>query len=175
MKNKDSYLDLAYRAIKNFIIDGIIINLPKNSAIELSTRKAGVFVSLHDKNTNDLMGCIGTYQPTQQNIGLEIINNAISAATADPRFLAISEKDLSRLSVSVDILSPLEKINDQRGLDPKKYGIYIKTDDQRSALLLPKLSGVDTIAQQLSITRQKGGIGQNEPVTIYRFIVERHE
>lgn len=175
MKNKDSYLDLAYQAIKNFIIDGIIIDLPKNSAIELSTRKAGVFVSLHEQKTNELMGCIGTYQPTQQNIGLEIINNAISAANADPRFLAISEKDLSRLSIAVDVLSPLEKINDQRELDPKKYGIFITNSSQCSALLLPNLPGVNTLSEQLSITRQKGGISQNEPITIYRFTVERHE
>lgn len=175
MKKNDTYIDLARQSIDNFIINGTVIDVPQNLPEKFYKIKAGVFVSLHHIITGELLGCIGTYLPAQKNICLEIINNAISAATADPRFLGLSKKDLPNLAISVDILSPLEIVKNQNELDPKKYGIYIKTSDQRSALLLPNLPGVNTLSEQLSITRQKGGIKQNEPITIYRFTVERHE
>ncbi len=34
-----------------------------------------------------MRGCIGTIQPVEASIVHEVINNAISAATQDPRFL----------------------------------------------------------------------------------------
>lgn len=44
----------------------------------------------------------------------------------------------------------------------------------RRGLLLPDLEGVDSVAQQVSIAKQKAGIAENEPVQLYRFKVVRH-
>jgi AMMECR1 domain-containing protein len=111
--------------------------------------------------------------PTTESIACETINNAISAATRDPRFGPVSAAELPDLEYSVDVLSPPEKINDTSGLDPRKYGIILKSGHKRG-LLLPDLEGVDTVEEQVRITRLKAGILPDEPVEIYRFTVSRY-
>ena len=44
----------------------------------------------------------------------------------------------------------------------------------KRGLLLPDLDGVTSVAQQISIARQKGGISENEPISLQRFEVIRH-
>ena len=44
----------------------------------------------------------------------------------------------------------------------------------KRGLLLPDLDGVDTVEQQVSIARRKGGIGPDEKVDLFRFEVVRH-
>ena len=56
---------------------------------------AGVFVSL--KKQGQLRGCIGTILPTQSDAATEIIRNAVSAATADPRFPRVQPQELVEL------------------------------------------------------------------------------
>jgi len=169
------YINLARKALQYYFKTQQILKVPSGLPTDLLQKKAGVFVSLHNKNNNDLRGCIGTFLPTKNNIAEEIINNAISAAIDDHRFYPVEEKELDNLNISVDVLSELEKVTKIKELDPKKYGIYIKTNDGRSALLLPDLGGIDTIEQQLQITRQKGGILADESITIYKFHVTRHK
>lgn len=133
--------------------------------------KAGVFVSV--KKEGQLRGCIGTYSPQTDKVTTEIILNAISAATRDPRFESIESEELSKLSYSVDVLSKLEKVNSIKDLDPKCYGIVV-TKDQRRGLLLPDLDGVDTVDEQIKISKLKAGIEELEEVEIYRFKVMRY-
>jgi AMMECR1 domain-containing protein len=75
----------------------------------------------------------------------------------------------------VDVLGAAEEVNGPEDLDPKKYGLVVRTIDGRRALLLPDLEGVDTVEQQIRITCRKGGI---DPVAdqyrLFRFQVERH-
>ena len=47
--------------------------------------RAGCFVSIHDSG-GELRGCIGTIDPVRADIVDEVIENAISAGTRDPRF-----------------------------------------------------------------------------------------
>ena len=134
--------------------------------------QAGVFVSIHKRG--DLRGCIGTFEPQQNNIAEEIITNAISASTRDPRFLAITADELDDLDYSVDVLTSPELIDDISQLDPKKYGVIVEAGWRRG-LLLPDLEGVDSVDQQIEICRAKAGIGPDEPVKLYRFEVKRYK
>ena len=134
--------------------------------------QAGVFVSIHKHGA--LRGCIGTFEPTEANIAREIITNAISAATHDPRFSPIKAGELEDLDYSVDVLTKPEPIADEASLDPKKYGAIVQSGWRRG-LLLPDLEGVDTVNDQIAICRQKAGIGPNEPVKLYRFEVKRYK
>ena len=123
----------------------------------------------------ELRGCIGTYLPTEDNIAKEIIQSAIAAATEDYRFNPIQKIDLDSLSYSVYVLQAPVEVKDQNELNPKKFGIIVKTA-RKSGLLLPDLEGVDTIEQQISIACQKGGIDpQKEKITIYKFAAEKYE
>jgi AmmeMemoRadiSam system protein B/AmmeMemoRadiSam system protein A len=134
--------------------------------------RAGVFVSIH--KLGGLRGCIGTFEPTRQNVAEEIITNAISSATKDPRFSPITPNELNDLSYSVDVLTAPEPIPSQDQLDPKKYGVIVECGFRRG-LLLPDLEGVDTVDYQIDVCRQKAGIAPDEPIKLYRFEVKRYK
>ncbi|MBC7292554.1 MAG: AmmeMemoRadiSam system protein A, partial [Thermoleophilia bacterium] len=151
----DPLVSLAREAIEAYVREGKVIRPQPIPGLE--PRRAGVFVSLHRKD-GFLRGCIGTYQPTRSTIEEEIVGNAISAATRDPRFYPVTPAELDDLDISVDVLGPPEEVSDLAELDPKTYGIIVQTLDGRQALLLPDLPGVDTVEQQLEITCRKGGI-----------------
>jgi AMMECR1 domain-containing protein len=101
------------------------------------------------------------------------VQNAVSAGTRDPRFPSVRADELPKLVYSVDVLGPTEKISSPEELDVKRYGVIVSCGGRRG-LLLPNLEGVDTVAEQISIARQKGGISEHESVTLERFEVVRH-
>lgn len=145
--------------------------MPDDIPSELIENRAGVFVTLH--KYGNLRGCIGTFIPTQKNIAEEIIRNAIAAATEDPRFPPVTEDELPELEISVDVLSEPEEVEDIEELDPKKYGIIVESGFKRG-LLLPDIESVDTVDEQIEITKRKAGIYPGEPIKIYKFTVTRH-
>jgi len=167
---------LAKKTVETYIKSGKVIGAEDNLIKEFLKKKAGVFITI-EKN-KDLRGCIGTYLPTQNNIIEEVIQNAISASTEDYRFSPIQKQELPFLSYTVSILEKPELIKNRKELNPKEYGIIIKTLNYppKSALLLPDLEGIDTIEQQISITCRKGGIDQSkEKIIIYKFKVKKYE
>ena len=171
VSSSDEYVNLARKTIESFILSQVAIDVPEKLSEELLTTRAGAFVSIH-KNGR-LRGCIGTILPTTECVAMEIIKNAISASTKDSRFNPISPEELPLLEINVDVLGAPEEIDSPNDLDVKRYGVIVSAGNRRG-LLLPDLDGVDTVAQQISIARQKGGIGENEPVRLERFEVVRH-
>lgn len=103
----------------------------------------------------------------------EIIHNAVSAATRDPRFQPVRLGELDDLSISVDILGAPESVTSADQLDPEKYGVIVMSH-ARTGLLLPALDGVDTVQQQLDIAKEKAGIPPQVRPDIYRFTVTRY-
>ena len=185
----DQYILLAKEAVENYIKNGEIISSPQNLPEEILKNKAGVFVTI--EKDGELRGCIGTYLPTRINIAEEIIHNAVAAASEDYRFGQIKKNELPHLSYTVSILSYPESVKDLKTLDPKKFGIIVKTapfaypnedvvfDGQvpfKSGLLLPDLPGVDSAEKQFLIACEKGQIDpEKEKVFIYRFTIEKHQ
>jgi AmmeMemoRadiSam system protein A len=136
--------------------------------------RAGAFVSIHTHGR--LRGCIGTIEPSQDSLALEVIQNAVSAATRDPRFPAITVQELADLDIKVDVLGEPEPVQSLDDLDPKRYGVIVQSQRQpwKRGLLLPDLEGVDTVAHQLEIARRKAWLSPDEAVQIYRFSVDRY-
>jgi len=143
---------------------------PKELTPEMK-EKAGVFVSI--KKHGSLRGCIGTFEPTTVNVAQEIISNAVSSATRDPRFAPVTPAELPDITYSVDVLTSPVPVNSIKELDPRKYGVIVECGGRRG-LLLPDLEGVDTVEQQIQICRQKAGIYPDEPVKLYKFEVKRY-
>jgi AmmeMemoRadiSam system protein B/AmmeMemoRadiSam system protein A len=160
---------LARKTVETYVREGTVIE-PDKLTSEMKG-KAGVFVSIH--KFDNLRGCIGTFEPTEENIAREIIRNAINSATTDPRFLPIAPNELKDLEFSVDVLTRPERGENKDKLDPKIHGLIVECDYRRG-LLLPDLEGVDTVEQQLSICCQKAGIAPGEPIKLYRFEVKRY-
>jgi len=166
-------VQLARQAITAYVRDRKRISPPPPEQMTPEMReRAGVFVSIHTKD-GALRGCIGTYHPTQPNVAEEIISNAISAATRDPRFYPITPEELDDLDISVDVLTEPEPVDSIKELDAKKYGVIVESG-WRKGLLLPDLEGVETPQEQIDICRRKAGIGPKEPVKLYRFQVRRY-
>ena len=176
MKNyTNPHISLAKSAIETYINKKKVIEVPDGLPEEMTGKKAGTFVTI--KKNGDLRGCIGTYLPTKESIAEEIIQNAITAATEDYRFGPVQKEELPYLTYSVYILEKPELVKDIKELNPKKYGIIIKTLNHplKSALLLPDLDGINTVEQQISVTCQKGGIDTSkEKTVIYKFKVKEH-
>lgn len=166
------YARIARDVIENYIRTGHIIDPPEYVEQDMLKKRAGVFVSIHKKN-GDLRGCIGTISPTQKNIVLEIMHNAVSASTRDPRFPEITAGELDDLVINVDVLTEAEKVKDVSELDPKKYGVIVESGYKRG-LLLPDLEGVDDADTQISISCQKAGINPGEKYQLYKFMVNRY-
>ena len=169
---EDPWVRLARLALETYVRTGRPLErLPEDLPPELTGQAAGTFVSLHMDGR--LRGCIGTISPTQENTAWEIVRNAVSACSRDPRFSPVRTDELDRLEYSVDVLGQPEAVDSPAQLDPRLYGVIVSCGHRRG-LLLPDLDGVDTAEQQLDIARQKGGIRAGEPYKIERFKVVRH-
>jgi len=160
---------LAKETIESYVRDRTIPR-PKELTPEMMER-AGVFVSL--KVGGLLRGCIGTYEPAKANVAEEVITNAISSATRDPRFPPVTPGELAGLDYSVDVLTTPEPVAGEAELDPKRYGLIVESG-ARKGLLLPDLEGVDSVARQIEICRSKAGIMPHQTVQLYRFEVKRY-
>ncbi|MBR2527978.1 MAG: AmmeMemoRadiSam system protein A [Blautia sp.] len=170
-KEADEYVRLARESLEYYIRNKKPMAMPTGLPEEMTGARAGAFVSIHKQGR--LRGCIGTIEPVTPCLAKEIIQNAISAATQDPRFDPIREEELKWLEINVDVLGKPEKIDSVKELDVKRYGVIVSSGFKRG-LLLPDLDGVDTVEQQVDIARRKGGIGEKENYTLQRFEVIRH-
>ena len=178
-ERSDSYVRLARFTIEKYVTEGNIPAFPGDIPDDLlsdmpsamTDKRAGVFVSVH--KFGSLRGCIGTTGPVTGSIAEEIISNAVSASSRDPRFSPIRPDELSYLDISVDVLGEPEYIDSPDELDVKRYGVIVSSG-MRRGLLLPDLDGVDTVERQISIAMQKGGIRPHEKYRLQRFEVIRH-
>lgn len=170
-EQEDAYVQLARKTIEAYVRTGKKINVPDGLPEEMYRDRAGVFVSI--KENGNLRGCIGTIGAVQTSIAEEIIENAVSASTRDPRFSPIEQDELELLTISVDVLGKMQPIDSQDELDVKRYGVVV-TKGYKRGLLLPNLEGVDTVEEQIAIAKSKAGIGEKEKVQLERFEVVRH-
>ena len=170
-KEESPYVRLARETVERYVDEGKRLSVPEYLPEEALTRRAGTFVSL--KKFGQLRGCIGTISPAEANIAEEIIHNAISASTRDPRFPPVSPSELKDLDYSVDILGETEDIDSPEELDVKKYGVIVSSGYRRG-LLLPNLEGIDDVEDQISIAMQKAGIRKGERIRLQRFEVVRY-
>ncbi len=102
-------------------------------------KKLACFVTI--KEGYELRGCIGTIEPVD-TLYNSIIENAISAATRDPRFKPIKENELIHLNYEVSVLS-VPELFEAESIDAllrniKGKGVII-SKDMRRAVYLPQV------------------------------------
>ncbi|GIL16947.1 MAG: AmmeMemoRadiSam system protein A [Oligoflexia bacterium] len=154
------------------VLSGQERNLP---SVDPAAHKAsGVFVTLWDTNSGreELRGCIGRHQRKYpDSIAQEIADCAILSATEDPRFPPLELEDLKNVKIEISLLGGLEPCTED-DLNPHRYGIVVRSG-YKGATLLPGIEGIDTVTQQLSVTRRKAGIRPDEEIQISRFPVTK--
>ena len=92
--NENPYVNIARTTLETYIKEKTVSKAEMfseyNKDDNLFHKRAGVFVSI--KKFGELRGCIGTTGPTTSCIAEEIISNAVSAGTRDPRFNPVEAK-----------------------------------------------------------------------------------
>ncbi len=124
---------------------------------------AGCFVTLHERGTHRLRGCIGRLQTSDPLI--KTIHETAQSALYDPRFVhnPISAEELSRLDIEVSILSPLAPAANVLDFDPPNDGIYLMCRG-RTGTFLPQVARETGWTREQLLTRlcsEKMGIEPN--------------
>jgi MEMO1 family protein len=156
---------IARDAIARYLRQHETMEPPEPIPLELR-RPSAVFVTL--RLAGVLRGCVGSVRPTQATAAHEIIRYAIASAVRDPRFEPVRLAEVPELSVSVQLLDEPEAIDSLDALDPEHYGLIVRSAD-RQGLLLPRVEGIRTPAEQVAAVRRKAGIEPNDPVMMLRF------
>jgi AmmeMemoRadiSam system protein A/AmmeMemoRadiSam system protein B len=163
---------LARLTTETFVNIGKII-APPHHLPDFFKARAGCFVSIKTLG-GDLRGCIGTVEPVKNTLAEEIIYNAVSAATRDPRFSPVRADELGNLKYSVDVLSEPDACT-LEDLDPKIYGVIVEHESGfPRGLLLPNLKGVESARQQVDIAARKAGIDPKGNLKLFRFRADRY-
>lgn len=166
------YAELARQSVETFLRYHEMIEPPQNLPEPPVEKWQGVFVSIHTSD-GQLRGCLGTLRPTHAHIGKEIIYVALDAALKDPRFPPVDISELYDLHYTVYVLHPPQPAQSLQELDPRTYGVIVRTGDGRRGLLLPDLPEVHTVEQQLRIACMKAGIAPDEEFLIERFKADK--
>lgn len=156
-------LRLARKTIENAVRGGHSVAAKKNEeAIPPAAKlKMGAFVTLNDKTTGALRGCIGEILPMRPLVDA-VAARAIDAALHDPRFLPVSERELAGLRVEVSALTPPKRVKSWRDIVLGRDGMTLEKNGC-FAVFLPQVApeqGWD-LATTLSFLSQKAGLSAN--------------
>jgi AmmeMemoRadiSam system protein A len=101
-----------------------------------AARRAGAFVTLHCNG--DLRGCIGHIEPDMP-LGRIVARCAVSAASADPRFHAVTASELPHLQLELSVLGELEPVASIEEIEVGRHGLVVEMGWHRG-LLLPQVA-----------------------------------
>jgi len=131
------------------------------------------FVTLKEKNGR-LRGCIGSIQ-AYTSLQRSIVQNAVAAASKDPRFAPVRPEELPGLDLEVTILSPMEPVAGISEIQVGVHGVYLEASG-RSSVFLPQVPieegwDLDTYLKQLAT---KAGLPPEgwKVGRLYRFTAE---
>ncbi|MCJ7525207.1 MAG: AmmeMemoRadiSam system protein A [Candidatus Aminicenantes bacterium] len=155
---KRELLALARNSIKKYLTGEGRVAPPVAKPIYLEKR--GVFVTLHRKG--ELRGCIG-YPLPYKPLGEAVVDNAIAAASEDPRFPAVSSAELGELDIEISVLTVPQKVAGPNQVQLGRDGIIISKGSQRG-LLLPQVPVEQKwdLEQYISYGCRKAGLAPDE-------------
>jgi hypothetical protein len=132
-------IKIARKSINYFFASGKVM---KELAPEKFSEKKGVFVTLHEFPSKELRGCIG-FPHGRMPLWNAVIEASVAAAFSDPRFPALTLKEMQKIIIEVSVLSTPKEIKEKKSLVEKirvgKDGLIIKTETN-SGLLLPQVA-----------------------------------
>lgn len=131
----------------------------------------GCFVTLHDAQ-GELRGCIGTLEPRRE-LATEVIENAVAAATRDPRFPPVRGREFEALSIELSVLTPYRRIATPGEIELGRDGVLLR-DQRRKAVFLPEVpieQGWD-VARLVAELRSKAGLPMEPSPTEELFVFQ---
>jgi AmmeMemoRadiSam system protein A len=155
---KKELLALARDTIKKYLASGERLDPPAGRPV--FSEKHGVFVTLHRRG--ELRGCIG-YPLPYKPLGEAVVDNAIAAATEDPRFPSVTPEELPELEIEISVLTVPQKVSGADQVQVGRDGIIISKGLMRG-LLLPQVPVEQgwNLDQYISYGCRKAGLAQDE-------------
>ena len=131
------------------------------SAPKSTLAKMGAFVTLNDRATGALRGCIGEILPARPLVEA-VAARAADSALHDPRFIPVSGAELANLRVEVSALTPPKNVASWRDIVLVRDGITLEKDGH-FAVFLPQVApeqGWD-LPTTLSYLSRKAGLADD--------------
>ena len=131
---------------------------PGEAPPKATLAKMGAFVTLNDRATGALRGCIGEILPMRPLVEA-VAARAVDSARRDPRFSPVSESELGGLRVEVSALTPPRRVASWRDIVLGRDGMTLEKDGC-FAVFLPQVApeqGWD-LPTTLSYLSQKAGL-----------------
>ncbi len=163
---KDGFklLEIALKALSLSIYKRKLPKINITSFPQSLRQDCATFITI--TSNGNLRGCIGTVKAHQPLIA-DIIENTYKAANKDPRFPPITKQEVSKLEITISLLSPLKEMSftDENDflnqLRPKIDGLVI-ADQGKSALFLPQVWETYSVKDEfLMKLKQKAGLPLN--------------
>lgn len=120
--------------------------------------KMGAFVTLNDRTTGALRGCIGEIMPMRPLVDA-VAARAVDSALHDPRFMPVTERELSNLRVEVSALTPPKPVASWRDIVLGRDGMTLEKGNA-FAVFLPQVAPEQAwdLPTTLSYLAQKAGL-----------------
>ena len=137
-------LRIARDALEEYVRHGRRIDTAAYSLSPRLREAHGAFVTL--RHEGDLRGCIG-YTRSIKPLADTVAENAVNAASRDPRFPPVTADELPRLHIEISALgagdetgSPFIRVHDLSEVQIGRDGLYLETANHSSGLLLPQVA-----------------------------------
>ncbi|MEW6748247.1 MAG: AmmeMemoRadiSam system protein A [Candidatus Micrarchaeota archaeon] len=163
---RDFLLSLARKSIEHYLKSGRMLELEPGDVPSKDLVEDGAcFVTLH--RGDDLRGCIGTLE-AHRPLFKDVIENAVSSATEDPRFYALTLDELGEVRISISVLSKPRpfKVKGEKDLlkrlIPEKHGLIIQKGVARATFLPAVWEQLPRKEEFLAHLCMKAGLGPIE-------------
>lgn len=138
-------------------------------------RQQACYVYIFTNPGRRLRARFGTPLPRRRTLADEVISHTVSAIT-HLGVSAIRRAELAVLVYLVAVLGPLQRISHASQLDPRQFGLFIRSDQGKSAVILPQRTGVETAADQIATAVRESMVDvRREALVMYRFAVAYYE
>ena len=154
-----AYLLRVARESMESAVKGVPYSRPPFSVLHSPlAAKMGAFVTLNDKTTGALRGCIGEIMPMRPLVEA-VVKRAVDSALHDPRFMPVTERELGGIRVEVSALTPPKPVASWRDIVLGRDGMTLEKDGA-FAVFLPQVApeqGWD-LETTLSYLSRKAGL-----------------
>lgn len=166
--DRHTLLRIARESIEGYLANG---QPPEFNVSEILQEPGAAFVTL--KEGGELRGCVG-YTEAIRPLYQTVSQCAIHAAVEDPRFNPVQSSELSRISIEISVLTPMQAVESLDSVEAGRDGLLIRMG-RRSGLLLPQVASEFgwSKTQLLEHTCQKAGLAGDSylrpEARLYRF------
>jgi AMMECR1 domain-containing protein len=170
-----SYAKLARSAAEHYVKTGQVLAAPAYLAPELARQQA-CYVYIFANPGRRLRTLYGYALPRRPSLAEEIIANTLAAVKSVAGSLAVRRVELPSLTYTVAVLGALQRVGSEAHLDPRMFGLFIRSDRGKSAVVLPQRTGVETSQDQIATAIRESAINvREEAASMYRFPVSYYD